>query len=95
MSVDVNSPYRLDAEGRSLRFCSEACRADYARAMDGESVPGVAFACVMHPDGRQDRPGECAVCGMTLAPVRTTVAGDSPLRPEGGVLRRLRAALRL
>jgi hypothetical protein len=94
MSVDVNSPFRLEGDN-SLRFCSEACRADYARAIAGESVPGVAFACEMHPEGRQDWPGECAVCGMKLAPVRTALAGDSPLRPEGGVLRRLRAALRL
>ena len=95
ISVDVYSPYRLDQEGRSHRFCSEACRADYAKAMQGESVPGVTFNCVLHPEGRQDRPGECAVCGMTLMPVRVTVAGHAAQEFGGGLLGRLRAALRL
>jgi Cu+-exporting ATPase len=95
MSVDANSPYRLEQEGRSLRFCSENCQADYTRVLRGESVAGVEFGCVMHPEGRQDRPGECAVCGMTLVPVRTTLAGDSAQKSEGGMVRRLRAVLRL
>lgn len=94
-SMPVDSPYQLDLEGRSHRFCSEACRVDYARAAQGEAVPDVAFDCVMHPEARQTQPGECALCGMALAPVRITVAGDSPPGPAGGVLGRLRAALRL
>ena len=95
MSVDADSPHRLEEEGRSLRFCGESCRADYARALRGESVPGVAFTCVMHPEGRQERPGECAVCGMALVPARTAAAGHGAQRPGGGVLRRVWAALGL
>ena len=95
MSVDVNSPYRLDEEGRSHRFCGEACRADYARAIEGERVPGVTFNCAMHPEGRQDEPGECAVCGMTLMPTRATIAGHAARQSGGGLLGRFRAALRL
>lgn len=95
MSVDINSPFRLDGESRSLRFCSETCRDDYARALAGESVPGVSFACPMHPYGRQDEPGECAVCGMKLTPARTGPAGDSTQRPAGGVLGWVRSALHL
>ncbi|MBI3993224.1 MAG: hypothetical protein HY342_08115 [Candidatus Lambdaproteobacteria bacterium] len=95
MSVEVNSPYRLDQGGRSHRFCSEACRADYAKAVKGESVPGVTFNCALHPEGRQDTPGECAVCGMALMPVRSTIAGHAAQQSGGGLLGRLRAALRL
>lgn len=92
-AVDMGSPYRLDQNGRSHRFCSEACRADFAKAIQGESVPGVAFQCVMHPEAPQDLPGECAICGMKLVPVRTSSAGDAPAAPMGGLLGRLRAAL--
>lgn len=94
-SVAVDSPYRLAQEGRSHRFCSEACLVDYTRAIQGEAVPDVAFNCLMHPEARQTQPGECALCGMTLSPVRTIVTGKSPQGPVGGVLGRLRAALRL
>lgn len=91
--MDAGSPYRLDQDGRSHRFCSEACRADYARAIQGESVPGVSFQCAMHPEVPQDRLGECAICGIALAPVRANTGGDATAAPAGGLLGRLRAAL--
>lgn len=95
LSVDVNSPYRLDGDARGLRFCSEACRDDYARAVAGEPVPGVSFACPMHSYGRQDEPGECAVCGMKLTPVRTAPPPGASERATGGVLGWVRSALHL
>ena len=94
MSVDANSPYRLAGNG-SLRFCSESCKDDYARAMAGESEAGVSFACEMHPEGRLDWPGECSVCGMKLMPVRTAMAGDASSPSGTGMFQRLRLALRL
>lgn len=94
-SVPADSPYRLDEKGRSHRFCSETCQNDYARAARGEPVDGVAFICAMHPEARQSQPGECALCGMKLAPVRVAVAGSSIQEPAGGVIGRLRAVLRL
>jgi P-type Cu+ transporter len=30
---------------------------------------GTVFTCPMHPEIRQDRPGSCPKCGMTLEPV--------------------------
>ncbi len=90
--VAPDSPYRA---GRGHRFCSEACREDYTRAVQGEAVPGVAFECVMHPETRQERPGECALCGMALVPARIMTPGGSTHGYGAGVLRRLRSALRL
>ncbi len=94
-SVDVNSPYRMDNAGRSHRFCSEACKDDYSRVMQGEAVPGVVFECVMHPEARQDQPGECALCGIALAPARNIILNRSAHRHGEGLLGRLRSALRL
>lgn len=96
--VAPDSPYRLDLTGQSHRFCSEACQEDYTRALRGEATPGVAFECVMHPEHRQELPGECALCGMTLNPARIMATEgalrDSTQGPVAGVLGRLRSALR-
>ncbi len=94
-SVAVNSPHRLERVGRSHRFCSEACREDYTGAVQGKAVPGVAFECFMHPETRQELPGECAVCGMALVLVRKMTSGGSTRGYGAGVLGRLRSALRL
>lgn len=44
-----------------------------------DSMPGMShgssgltvYSCPMHPDVRQDRPGTCSKCGMTLIPSST------------------------
>ena len=33
---------------------------------------GVIYTCPMHPQIRQDGPGNCPICGMTLEPVKAT-----------------------
>ena len=45
---------------------------DAAAAIDG--TPGLAgsavtYTCPMHPEVRQDHPGNCPKCGMTLEPI--------------------------
>jgi len=40
-----------------------------AAASVAEVVPGTVYTCPMHPQIRQDRPGNCPLCGMTLEPV--------------------------
>ncbi|KAF0116115.1 MAG: Cu2+-exporting ATPase [Rhodobacteraceae bacterium] len=32
------------------------------------STPGITYICPMHPEVRQDHPGSCPKCGMTLVP---------------------------
>ncbi len=34
-----------------------------------EAAPGTIYTCPMHPEIRQDHPGNCPKCGMTLEPV--------------------------
>jgi Cu+-exporting ATPase len=38
-------------------------------AVDEAPPPGTIYTCPMHPEVRQDRPGSCPKCGMTLEPV--------------------------
>jgi len=36
----------------------------------------VIYICPMHPEVRQDHPGDCPKCGMTLEPVTATAGPD-------------------
>ncbi|WP_370584192.1 heavy metal translocating P-type ATPase [Polaromonas sp. CG_9.11] len=37
---------------------------------------GAVYTCPMHPEIRQDHPGNCPICGMTLEPVMPTLDDD-------------------
>ena len=80
MSVSKDSKFRAEHEGTSNYFCSESCQkkfvadpgryvsppADVAAAAAPE---GTIYTCPMHPEIRQDRPGNCPKCGMALEPL--------------------------
>jgi Cu(I)/Ag(I) efflux system membrane fusion protein len=38
----------------------------------------VIYTCSMHPNVRQDEPGDCPICGMDLIPASSGEAGDEP-----------------
>lgn len=40
------------------------------------SAAGTAYTCPMHPEIRQDHPGTCPKCGMTLEPVMPSLDDD-------------------
>lgn len=61
-SHDQHAGHRLEAHGA----VHEHGRAATAPA---ESQAGTIYTCPMHPEIRQDRPGNCPICGMTLEPV--------------------------
>lgn len=39
---------------------------------------GTIYTCPMHPEIRQDHPGSCPICGMTLEPVMPSLEDDDP-----------------
>ncbi len=39
---------------------------------------GTVYTCPMHPEIRQDHPGSCPKCGMTLEPVLPSLDDDNP-----------------
>ena len=43
--------------------------AEMAPAPEAAAAAGTVYTCPMHPEIRQDRPGNCPKCGMTLEPV--------------------------
>ncbi|WP_428574813.1 copper-transporting P-type ATPase [Piscinibacter sp.] len=51
-----------------------------------DSPAGTIYTCPMHPEMRQDHPGNCPKCGMTLEPVLPTLDEDE--NPELADFRR-------
>ena len=49
-------------------------------ALPADAVPGTICTCPMHPQIRQDHPGNCPICGMALEPLEPT-AEEQP-NPE-------------
>ncbi|MBC5767480.1 heavy metal translocating P-type ATPase [Ramlibacter albus] len=43
------------------------------------AVAGTVYTCPMHPQIRQDRPGDCPICGMSLEPLLPTLEDDENL----------------
>ncbi len=41
-------------------------------------APGTVYTCPMHPEIRQDHPGTCPKCGMTLEPLLPDLDDDNP-----------------
>ena len=78
MAVEERSPHRHDHAGRTWLFCGEKCRAKFAADPEKylapelehaePAAPGTLYTCPMHPEVRQDRPGNCPKCGMALEP---------------------------
>jgi P-type Cu+ transporter len=96
MTVSERSPHRFEHAGRSHYFCGAGCRAKFAAdptrflaplptapsvaAPIPEPPPGTTYTCPMHPEIRQNRPGDCPKCGMSLEPV--VPALDEAENPE-------------
>ncbi len=82
MAVTEQSPHHVEHEGRPYYFCSAKCQAKFV-AEPGRYLPGAiadtpapavaapdgaVYTCPMHPEIRQDHPGNCPKCGMSLEP---------------------------
>ncbi len=80
MTVTEQSPHHALHEGRPYYFCSAKCLAKFSAEPDkylrpadaappaAEAAPGTIYTCPMHPEIRQDHPGHCPKCGMSLEP---------------------------
>ncbi len=83
MPVTEQSRHHALHEGRPYYFCSAKCQAKFAAeptrhatgagakaAVEVDARPaGTIYTCPMHPEIRQDHPGSCPKCGMTLEPL--------------------------
>ena len=81
-------PYYFCSAGCKTRFEADPARyvaevtTDTAGNADADvaAAPPVAtgtiFTCPMHPEIRQDHPGNCPICGMTLEPLMPSLEED-------------------
>nr|WP_198344727.1 heavy metal translocating P-type ATPase [Burkholderia ubonensis] len=90
MPVTKTSRFHSEYDGEPYFFCSQACLtkfhaapSKYVEPSPSESLPSTPdstiYTCPMHPEIRQDHPGQCPKCGMTLEPVLPTIEeGENP-----------------
>ena len=80
-------PVYFCSAGCKTKFVANPAK--YLSASSGSTAPvtakvepvvaGTIYTCPMHPEIRQDHPGSCPKCGMTLEPVTPTLdEGESP-----------------
>jgi Cu+-exporting ATPase len=89
MSVTDQSLHRSTHLGHTYFFCGPKCKAKFdahpMQYMEGatEKTPvepaaaGTSYTCPMHPEIRQDHPGICPKCGMTLEPVMPSLEDEA------------------
>lgn len=88
MPVTEQSAHQVEHGGRLYYFCSSHCKtkfidnpSQYVEAQPPLPAPqaepdGTIYTCPMHPEIRQNRPGTCAKCGMTLEPEMPSLEDD-------------------
>ncbi len=81
MAVTERSAHHAEHDGRPYYFCSAKCLAKFSAEPSRyvqptalapaitEAPAGSIYTCPMHPEIRQDHPGNCPKCGMTLEPI--------------------------
>lgn len=88
MAVDPHTAeYRSNHMGKPWYFCSAHCQSKFDETpekylsgtpKETETVAaGSIYTCPMHPEIRQEGPGDCPICGMGLEPEQITL-NDGP-----------------
>ncbi len=94
MSVDpAAATHRHMHAGIVYVFCCDGCRRRFAEDPDGwldgsarrraaeaaaRAGDSALFTCPMHPEVRQDGPGDCPLCGMALEPLEISADDTGP-----------------
>ncbi|WP_175938419.1 heavy metal translocating P-type ATPase [Caballeronia sp. BCC1704] len=97
MAVTADSHYHVDHDGDRCFFCSQSCKDRFVASptkyisgsaeSDAQAAPeGTIYTCPMHPQIRQDHPGNCPICGMALEPLLPSLEDDE--NPELADFRR-------
>ena len=85
MTVAADTPITEHFAGVTYRFCSAHCAAKFhgepAKYVQPQPSPGAIadtaiYTCPMHPEVRQDGPGQCPICGMVLEPLAPSASTE-------------------
>ena len=92
MTVDASTPLRAEYRGITYYFCSRGCLDKFkatperyldARTPEPMEVADRTYTCPMHPEVRQNQPGSCPKCGMSLIPTEGALASSSQNKHGG------------
>ena len=107
MTVPAGVEYQCGYRGETYGFCSGHCLRQFSRHAEyylagQSSVPAhagtvpAAYTCPMHPEVRQEKPGDCPKCGMALEPQGAVAPEAEGENPELALMgRRFRVCLAL
>ncbi len=98
MTVDPHTAeHRSRHRGETWYFCSSRCRVRFDENPDAflsgknpQAAPvpaGAFYTCPMHPEVRQQGPGDCPICGMGLEPEQVSL-DDGPSEELNSMTRR-------
>jgi len=87
MTVTPASKHHTEHAGKPYYFCNPRCLAKFqanpAQYLDpvpaaapAVAAAGTIYTCPMHPEIRQDHPGNCPKCGMALEPLLPSLEDD-------------------
>lgn len=88
MTVTEQSEHKELRDSKMYYFCSSKCHTKFnaepgkyilsktTPAKAEETSSAAIYTCPMHPEIRQDHPGSCPKCGMTLEPVIPELEAD-------------------
>lgn len=88
MTVTEQSEHKELRDSKMYYFCSSKCHTKFnaepgkyilsktTPAKAEEASSAAIYTCPMHPEIRQDHPGSCPKCGMTLEPVIPELEAD-------------------
>jgi len=95
---DAGAFIAYEHDGETDYFCSSHCLEKFKRQKEDDgarraetcnasSLDGALYTCPMHPEVRQDHPGNCPTCGMALEPLTPVAGGEKveytcPMHPE-------------
>jgi len=98
MVVSSDSEYYYDYDEKHYYFCSEHCLRKFKehpeQYLDKKISPSpekysklITYTCPMHPEIKQQGPGNCPKCGMALEPAEVQAAATKtvytcPMHPE-------------
>ena len=88
MTVTKQSAHQSVHMGSTYFFCGTKCKTKFDadpmnymgeridRSPPSPAAAGAIYTCPMHPEVRQDHPGNCPKCGMTLEPLLPELEED-------------------
>jgi Cu+-exporting ATPase len=82
------TPQNLQGTSKNPQGTSPNAQGTHENREGTSPNPSAWFVCPMHPEIRQQGPGDCPICGMPLEPEMPSSSGDEAVEAEARGMRR-------